>query len=142
MGKREGGRGAALSLPATGCRRQSYSGDAGASGSSSAASFDQLRETPPQSLVSLSTLEGEVTFVKSSPAITTWITGVIEMAPAAKGTPAERSRWVKPSSAKLKDSSDSRSSGIPCPALKPAAAPRSIETVSPAASEWLRLASM
>lgn len=72
-----------------------YSGEAGAS-SSSAASLDQLSETPPQSLTSL--LLGKVvvssifvTFVPSSTLMTKWSTGVIEKTPAVNGTPAERS---------------------------------------------------
>src|SRR5262245_43335267 len=66
--------------------------------------LDQLIVTPPQILLPLSRLVGDVTFVSSSPVTTKWNTGVIENAPAVSGSPADRSRWVNPLSWKLKKS--------------------------------------
>jgi hypothetical protein len=51
--------------------------------------------SPPHSFTSLSS-PGEVNLVTSSPLTRKWTTGVIEKMPAVNGTPADRSRCVKP----------------------------------------------
>ena len=80
----------------------SYSAYSSAAASSSSTAFDQPIDTPPQSFRSLPSLLGEWNLVNRPPLIWKCSTGVIEKTPAVSGTPAERSRWVSPSSAKLK----------------------------------------
>src|SRR5947207_2745067 len=79
--------------------------------SSSAAApsaLDQLIVPPNQTFTSLLLSvpvfgSNLVNLVASSPVITTCTAGEMDTGPAVNGTAADRSRWVKPLSAKLND---------------------------------------